>query len=102
MNISYMTIEDGERIPRFYGIAWRDHSRCVYVCYPLPFNWIAWALREVLFRLKQTPKTRYDKAYSLGRQAATTHMHKRIEEARQDGYTEGANAVVRELEKRLP
>lgn len=95
------TVVEGEMIPRFYGAAWFDHSRCVSVCFPLPLNWVAWAAREALYRLKQTPKTRYDKAYARGRRDAYLASRERVEEARREGYAKGAKEALQRLEEIL-
>ena len=34
----------GDRLPRFYGIAWTDYQLNRAICYPIPVNWFAWAL----------------------------------------------------------
>lgn len=101
MRISDNVLCEGARIPRFYGLAWRDHARCEVVVYPMPINWLAWALREVFYRLKQTPKTREDKAYSLGHRAGTRYMNDNIEDAKREAYSRGAAAVVLTLEQQL-
>lgn len=36
--ISYREIEEGEAIPRFYGIAYQDPLSFRFICYPFPLN----------------------------------------------------------------
>jgi hypothetical protein len=37
---------EGELLPPFYGVAWHDYMRRRAVCYPVPLNMIAAALRS--------------------------------------------------------
>jgi len=47
-----MRIKEGEEIPWYYGIAWRNHAAREAVCFILPFNWIFRGIRECLAILK--------------------------------------------------
>ena len=48
-----MIVREGEVVPRWYGVARRDWSMDVLVCYPVPFNLIMygghWLLHTVRF-----------------------------------------------------
>ena len=69
-------LKHGEALPRFYGFAWYDHPRRCEVIYPIPLNWIVWALRAIHWRLAFPPEAKIDKLY---------------QEAMQRGHTNGFN-----------
>ena len=62
----------GERLPRFYGVAWYDPMTIRAICYPIPVNWFAWAIRHAWLRMTVCPMTDYERtmgirqAYRLG------------------------------------
>ena len=39
-------VEDGAKVPRGYGFAWRDFDANCYVSYPIPFNVLFRGLRR--------------------------------------------------------
>ncbi len=51
MRISKQKLE-GERPPKGYGVAWIDFDCATWTCYPIPFNWLARAVREAYFRIR--------------------------------------------------
>ena len=40
-------IEDGAKLPRGYGFAWRDFDTASHVAYPIPFNVLFRGLRRL-------------------------------------------------------
>jgi len=67
-------IADGEMIPRFYGLAWRDYYRNKAVCLPLGFNLIAGLVRSVYVSLMHgskavasNPRDAYHQGLAAGR-----------------------------------
>ena len=44
-------IQEGERLPRGYGVAYYDVARYQAICYPIPFNLLIKALREIYYRV---------------------------------------------------
>ena len=43
----------GARIPRAYGIAWFDRSKCLLICYPWPLSWLARHWRTASWRARR-------------------------------------------------
>ena len=52
--------------PFWYGVAWHDPMRMMSVCYPIPLNWAAWAIREVYWFLKVAPHFQNHPLYKEG------------------------------------
>ncbi len=46
MILTRQQVEEGERVPRGYGFAWRDFDRACMVAYPIPFNVLFRVLRR--------------------------------------------------------
>lgn len=72
-------ISEGEMIPEFYGIAYRDFSRREVVCYPIVINLIIRYLRELYFiiaipaglsRSEHIVQAAYRQGYNDGLEAA--------------------------------
>lgn len=71
-------IRQYERLPRFYGFAWYDFPSRREVCYPIPLNWLAWAIRAVYWKLAVTPTTEAEKV-----------LHRAEVEGREKGHKQG-------------
>ena len=73
---------EGERYPKGYGLAWRDFSRRVSICYPVPLNLILNLLRRLWhwsllsFRLKHSA---FDKTYLEGYRNGSDETAQRYE-----------------------
>lgn len=72
--ILQVRVMEGFMPPILYGLAWWDfHSRWA-VCYPIPLNWIMWALREFYYLLYSTPQhykhPLWKEGYETGRRDA--------------------------------
>lgn len=48
-------IERGEIIPKYYGFAWEDYMRNVYICYLFPLNHIIGVLRRIWIKIRHHP-----------------------------------------------
>lgn len=84
--VSHRQIAEGERIPRFYGVAWYlPYSHASY-CLPLPLNWIAGWWRTAWLRLQRGPddplqearRGGYSEGYSIGRSAGEDIALRRV------------------------
>ena len=67
-------ISQGDMIPRFYGVAWRDYYRNQAVCLPIGLNLIAALVRMVYHRIQypgdivvSDPHDAYHQGYKAGR-----------------------------------
>lgn len=83
-------VSQGETLPRFYGVAWRDYARLQAVCYPIPLNWLVFILREIYFLIAYLPKAPREKFESRVFSAG-------FEEGRKIGRLEGQNDLALEL-----
>lgn len=68
------TITEGQLLPAWYGIAWRDFYRNTAVCYPVPLNLIAAVGRAAGMFAKHgartvhsDPRAAYDQGFKAGR-----------------------------------
>lgn len=50
--ITDRAIFEGETMPPFYGIAYRDIAMRQAICYPIPLNWLVRWGRELYFALR--------------------------------------------------
>lgn len=48
-------VHNGYESPTWYGLAYWHPTKAMAVCYPIPLNWVIWALREIYWMLKSTP-----------------------------------------------
>jgi hypothetical protein len=48
-------IEEGEFLPRGYGIAWYEPHRSRVVLYPIPLNWVMSFLRDAWWIVRKPP-----------------------------------------------
>ena len=55
-------IEEGERIPKFYGISYYEFNRNVFVCYIFPINHIVKLLRNIWYEIRNAKLTELEKA----------------------------------------
>jgi len=53
-------VKENERLPKFYGIAYRDYLLDVSICYVIPLNWVVRLLRSIYFKLAQPPLTDFE------------------------------------------
>lgn len=62
-------IAEGENIPKYYGVAWREINRLSTVTYPIPLNIIFAHIRKAYLWFQQGDwyKTGYDKGYIKGK-----------------------------------
>lgn len=85
-------VGEAEAVPRFYGLAYREFDRLIWVCYPIPLNlivraifWVYWKLVagikplaiEKLVSSKQ--QEGYSKGYSQGMRDGEEHELMRIQ-----------------------
>jgi len=73
MILSHREILEGQKIPKYYGIAWPDYNRQVYICYPFPLNLIIGFIKLVYYKVRYFYfKSEYDEklrdAYLKGMQ----------------------------------
>lgn len=76
-------IRHGELFPRFYGIAWEEENRRVFICYPVPFNLIAAICRVVYFELRRgihygDNEKQLQEAYNRGKRDARREIEMQI------------------------
>lgn len=97
-------ILEAERIPNGYGLAWRDFSRRITVCYPIPLNLILNSLRRLWhwsllsFRMKHSV---FDRMYQEGRQAGVKDMQSWRENFEQVAYNKGVDDGMKEVYRRI-
>ena len=93
---------EGQRYPRFYGLAWQDYAQDEVVMYMIPFNWIAWLFRETYFRLLRTPRTcqaepweaGYRKGKFDGKQQMLAEVSRNEKAAFRKGYQKALDDLV--------
>ena len=80
-------IDQGEILPRFYGVAWIDWYRDQAVCLPLGLNLLAGCARNLFYSIKNAgrlvranPRDAYEQGLRDGRAEATRST--RIEPSR--------------------
>lgn len=87
-------VQEGEIIPKFYGMAYWDYMRRIGICYPLGINWIVWLCREIYFRVMVVPLGKQGEMYRQG-----------FKDGEQSGYRLGLRAGYKEafdkLEKQI-
>jgi hypothetical protein len=63
-------VENGEMLPRWYGVSYVDYARDCIVAHPTPFNKVISVLREFLYWLKKPYAAKFQwelqKAYCAG------------------------------------
>ena len=50
MILTHRQSREGDRIPYWYGVSYRDFETGNYVAHLYPFNWLVWLWREFRFR----------------------------------------------------
>ena len=88
MRISRLSIAEGERIPRGYGIAYYDYVKNEAVCYLIPFNLLINFLRKIYWRIisPSFPKWEeelyksYGRGYARGVKDTREHLLKTYDE----------------------
>ena len=120
MTLTHKQISEGEIIPRFYGVAYRDFVQDVIICYPFPFNiivqyWRKWWMAIRYYRkenplevqairnaAKRTSDLR-DQSYLLGLSDGEQVKRHELQRARKEGYAEGwaayDKALLEEVDK---
>lgn len=72
--ILQLGVFEGYRPPFWYGLAWWSPMSRMAICYPIPLNWIMWALREIYWFIKVTPRQYnhplWKEGYKVGRRDA--------------------------------
>ncbi len=70
-------VREGEMIPPFHGIAWREFERDCAIALPVPLNWLASIARNVWFFLQfgnreiyENQREAYAQGYRNGKRAA--------------------------------
>jgi len=48
-------VVQGYLIPAGYGVAWFDYRRGCGIAFPVPLNWLAWAIRLAWWRARLAP-----------------------------------------------
>jgi len=81
---------EGEFLPWYYGVAWRDVNRRAYVCYPLGVNILAAFVRRLYYRLRIGLTDAICVAYDKGH-----------DEGWQRGFKHGFKAGAEDIDKRL-
>ena len=64
MSVRRMVPDYDGRIPRWYGVAYREVSLAVMVCYPIPLNWVVRWFDLLRWRLKG-PRSHSSKEHLL-------------------------------------
>ena len=73
------TIKFFESLPWGYGIAYKDYSMALAVCYPLGLNWLVRWARELYFLICAPKNDYWEKKESRMREEMRTDMEKRID-----------------------
>ena len=102
MRIPLRRIAAGERPPWGYGLAWYDTYSGASVVFPVPFNYLAAALRWCsqairVVRFRGLLDQAYFRGYDEGRQSGLTSVRQEKDRAYQAGVADGRQAVCREL-----
>jgi hypothetical protein len=89
--ISLRRLQEGERSPWGWGMAWPEVDRFCYVIMPLPFNWlVAWVVAAYWWLVwPHTPDRRsqvYRAGYDKGRRDAERGARLEVEQAWRKGY----------------
>jgi hypothetical protein len=100
-------IMGGERVPRGYGIAYRDFLMDAVVCYPVPLNWLVRWGRDLARRLKVPTATKwegmlvaaYQKGFERGREDAVTSMLSDLANAVDEAIVERTENVQAEADR---
>lgn len=84
---TFMEIHEGQEIPAFYGIAYRDYLRKCIICFPIPLNWLVRWERALGFWLRrlfpwQNPSDRtgryhkasYNKGFNAGIKSSIDYL----------------------------
>lgn len=58
-------IEEGQMIPKFYGVAYRDYDTLYAICYPIPLNIFMGLWNKILIWFKHGHKL-YENGYTKG------------------------------------
>ncbi len=66
MKISGIKLLESERIPFWYGFAWRYYNEMAIVVFPIPFNFLARWIREVYLFLKLSGAAKINANYLAG------------------------------------
>ena len=108
--ISDKRINEGEQMPKWYGVAYRDFAMYQAVCYPIPLNIIVATWNKVLWWLTQ-PSTLYNndvtdsrslhKTYSDGYLSGLRAGQAEKQSAVNDAFADGRRAAYDELEREL-
>lgn len=89
-----MVVPEGEELPRWYGIAWRDWSRHATVAYPVPLHWLAGLARRLWYAIRAgiapgRHALALARAFSQGKEAGRTASDRSIALVYRDGYVAG-------------
>src|SRR5258708_6761486 len=76
MIFSQRRLYEGDVIPWFYGVAWRNFTSNTFTCYIMPFNWVFRWCRDFYWFLAQGPEYQ-------------TKIEKMKDEIFQNGYRTG-------------
>lgn len=111
MDINLMKpLEEGDLLPKGYGIAYRRWDRMIAVCYPFPLNWLvglavrAWRgsyCRSVPFskRASALLKIEYDRGFRAGHRAGSADALYNVGYKR--GLEDGRKAMGNELTEEI-
>lgn len=94
--ITAKEVMEGDYIPRWYGIAYRDFLMDRKVCYLVPINWFVRWGREIARILKVPRATKWEGILVAAYQKGYKKGH---EEGRYDGMREVRDAIKAEFEK---
>lgn len=100
--ITLRQIREGEMIPRFSGIAWKNFESLSVVVLPVPVNVIArwgrtfWFWLRVGYWNPSLLERVSDNAYTAGRRSALTLNSYFLNKKWQDGYNKGQEAGIRQ------
>lgn len=101
-------VAEYDRIPRGYGVAYRELSRLVAVCYPVPLNWVVrWArafwwrlaIPRKAMRLEQLTSRARFAGYQAGYEAAQRETTTRLGTVFDAGYSASGTAMEMLLDK---
>ena len=106
MTLTHKQIHEGEIIPRFYGVAYRNFAQDTIICYPFPFNIIVQYWRKWWMAIRNPAKRTSDlrdQSYLLGLSDGEQVKRYELQRARKEGYAEGwaayDKALLEEVDK---
>lgn len=96
-----MEITQGQIIPAWYGLAYRENHLDVQVCYPIPINLLVRWWHDLLWWMKRGKEDALARAYADGRTAGRKFEFDRSRNIYDTGHERGIQVGRKEYEDEL-